>query len=538
MKFDDLFGRADDETLQALLGRAGVRLITTLDPRLANPSKLKDVILGLYTRVGLLRSVNQRNLLFDLLRPSEAKDLASLLKVQGQTPYDALKQLRLRKDTPREYELFHFFELTLPAVVDNVQQPSNSNVQPSYALFPHQRAAVREVWQKLNGNGGKPPRVVLHMPTGAGKTRTAMSLIVEHLRASEPTLVVWLAHTEELCEQAVSEFQRAWYILGNREVSLYRFWGSHTIDPEMLHSDGLVVAGLSKLFNATRQNLRFASVLGSRSSLVVIDEAHIAVAETYRLMIEALVVHHRSTALLGLTATPGRTWADIEEDRKLASFFARQKVELKIDGYPNPIDYLVAQGYLAQAQFKSLMHEGGVELTDQDFRRIESEFEIPSSILEKMAADEQRNLVIIQEIEELAKQHSRILVFAATVEHADLIATILRVRGFKANSVTGQTVEDERGRRIEEYKSSSPECHILCNYGVLTTGFDAPKTSAAVIARPTKSLVLYSQMVGRAIRGSRAGGNDTAVIVTVVDRGLPGFDSVADAFINWNDIWE
>jgi superfamily II DNA or RNA helicase len=73
---------------------------------------------------------------------------------------------------------------------------------------------------------------------------------------------------------------------------------------------------------------------------------------------------------------------------------------------------------------------------------------------------------------------------------------------------------------------------------VLTTGFDAPRTSAAVIARPTKSLVLYSQMVGRAIRGVRAGGNETAVIVTVVDQGLPGFNSVADAFTNWEDIWD
>jgi superfamily II DNA or RNA helicase len=78
---------------------------------------------------------------------------------------------------------------------------------------------------------------------------------------------------------------------------------------------------------------------------------------------------------------------------------------------------------------------------------------------------------------------------------------------------------------------------VLCNYGVLTTGFDAPKTSAAVIARPTSSLVLYSQMVGRAIRGPRAGGNEYAEIVTIVDTKLPGFGSVADAFKNWEDVW-
>ena len=73
---------------------------------------------------------------------------------------------------------------------------------------------------------------------------------------------------------------------------------------------------------------------------------------------------------------------------------------------------------------------------------------------------------------------------------------------------------------------------------MLTTGFDAPGTSAAVIARPTISLVLYSQMVGRAIRGKKAGGNAEAEIVTVVDSGLPGFGDIGDAFLNWEDVWE
>ena len=78
---------------------------------------------------------------------------------------------------------------------------------------------------------------------------------------------------------------------------------------------------------------------------------------------------------------------------------------------------------------------------------------------------------------------------------------------------------------------------VLCNYGVLTTGFDAPQTSCAVITRPTDSLVLYSQMVGRVIRGEKAGGNKEADIITVVDTNLQGFGSVADAFFNWEDVW-
>ena len=529
-----MLARADDEILQTLLGSAGMRLITLLDLRLATPTKLKDVVIGLYSREGLLRSREARNLIIDILRPNEARDLARLIRLDVTDPYSALKNVRLMKGSSRESELFHFFELIPPVEPVVIERESENSVAGSYSLFQYQRTAAREVQEKI-----KSPvrRVVLHMPTGAGKTRTAMNIVVEHLRLQEPTLVVWLAHTEELCEQASDEFERAWNTLGNRDLAFYRFWGNHELDPQNAR-DGMVIAGLAKLYSAARQNIQVVSLLGSRSSLVVIDEAHIAVADTYKLMIEALVVHHPTTALLGLTATPGRTWADIEADRKLALFFARQKVELRIDGYTNPVNYLVDEGYLARAIFKPLMHEGGLELTTEDYRRIEAEFEIPASVMMKLAADEQRNLVIIREIEELSKQHGRIIVFATTVEHADLIATILRARGFNATSVTGQTPEAERTRRIEEYRSLDSETRIICNYGVLTTGFDAPRTSAAVIARPTKSLVLYSQMVGRAIRGVRAGGNETAVIATVVDQGLPGFNSVADAFINWEDIWE
>ena len=90
---------------------------------------------------------------------------------------------------------------------------------------------------------------------------------------------------------------------------------------------------------------------------------------------------------------------------------------------------------------------------------------------------------------------------------------------------------------IRKFKSNRETLLVLCNYGVLTTGFDAPQTSAAVIARPTKSLVLYSQMVGRVTRGPKAGGNKSAEVVTVVDTNLPGFGSVVDAFYNWEDVW-
>lgn len=211
---------------------------------------------------------------------------------------------------------------------------------------------------------------------------------------------------------------------------------------------------------------------------------------------------------------------------------------MEVDGYENPVAYLVDQQYLARVYYKPLFYEGTVELSAADVRRIQNHFDIPESVLQRFAEDEMRNLAIITELEELVKRHRRILVFAATVAHSDLLAAVLQMRNLAAYSVTGSTPSQRRAQIIDRFKQDTQDVRIICNFGVLTTGFDAPLTSAAVIARPTKSLVLYSQMVGRAIRGKRAGGNETAEIVTVVDHHLPGFGSIADAFNNWEDIWE
>jgi superfamily II DNA or RNA helicase len=317
---------------------------------------------------------------------------------------------------------------------------------------------------------------------------------------------------------------------------VYRFWGKHDLDLADIR-DGFVVAGLSKVYNKTKKSIQFINRLGARSSLVVIDEAHQAIAETYSLVLDALVIPYEKNALLGLTATPGRTWNDIDADAQLSKFFANNKVTLEIEGYDSPVDYLVDQQYLAKANYRSLFYDSGIELSLQDIDRINEQLEIPNAILKRLEEDEQRNLRIILELEDLTQRHQRIIFFAISVHHAKVISTVLKVRGYSAEVVTGETPKFDREKIINDFKNDDTESKILCNYGVLTTGFDAPKTSAAVIARPTKSLVLYSQMVGRAIRGVKAGGNETAEIVTVVDSELPGFGSVTEAFHNWEDVW-
>lgn len=531
--FEDLIARAAEPTLKTLIGPSGFRLLSRLDSGSTQPARLREVLLALKSPQDLLLEPNTRCELVELLSPDDAGLLlARLGATSSGDPYEALKTLRVARGSTRASALLDFF--ALPEPPDGPPLPSAvEQVEPAHALFPHQRQAARRVLRALLG---EPNRVLLHMPTGSGKTRTAMSVICELMNECEPMLVVWLAHSEELCEQAIEEFGEAWGVLGNRAVTAHRWWGPHELDPAKVQ-DGVLVAGLPKAYAAARRAVGPIGTIAGKVGLVVMDEAHQAVAPTYQHVLDILTQAGRPTPLLGLTATPGRTWNDIGEDERLADFFFRQRVPLEVAGYESPIEYLIDEQYLARTRFESLYYESGEKLSARDLQDLVDALDIPPRIVQQLAEDEQRNLVIVHRAETMIRAHTRLLIFAATVQHAVLLATVLEARGITANAVTGGTAYDERARIIAEYREDSPDPQVLVNFGVLTSGFDAPKTSGAIIARPTKSLVLYSQMVGRATRGKRAGGNEEAEVVTVVDTALPGFSSLAEAFHNWEDVW-
>ena len=203
----------------------------------------------------------------------------------------------------------------------------------------------------------------------------------------------------------------------------------------------------------------------------------------------------------------------------------------------NPIKRLTEEGYLAAVNFSLLNVEPGLQLSAKDIAEISTALDIPDELAARLGEDGQRNLRIVQRLLELSDGHPRILVFAASVNNALLLASVCRGIGLKADAVTGDTDPGERAYVIRRFKQSGGPNRILINFGVLTTGFDAPAASAALIARPTKSLVLYSQMVGRVIRGPQAGGTERCEVVTVVDTTLPGFGDIAEAFMNWEDVW-
>jgi superfamily II DNA or RNA helicase len=267
------------------------------------------------------------------------------------------------------------------------------------------------------------------------------------------------------------------------------------------------------------------------------DEAHQAIAPTYEHLLNLLAPDNR-TAVLGLSATPGRGWLDPEDTRRLADFFGRNKVCLRVEGYANPVEFLQREGYLAPVEYDNLPFVPGkeFELSPRECQELREGLDLPESVVQRLAGDHQRNFLILTRVMAEADRGGKILLFACSVEHARLLANLLVVKGYKAVAVTATTPADRRRQVIAQYRDSD-DVQILTNYGVLTTGFDAPRTNVAVITRPTRSVVLYSQMVGRAARGPKAGGNAACRICTVVDQ-IPGFRSIAESFSYWDELWQ
>ena len=518
------FSLIGDKALRGFFDRG---ILSVLDPIFGGEimgddlQKVAQTLIDLNT---LLGEEQGRRLVLELLEEPKRTELeervGNLIKNSDSWSAGEVKQAR------------DFFGL----IEDSIVPPpplAIEELEPSFGLFEYQRRAVDKIMPLLIDDE---KRAVLHFPTGAGKTRTAMHVVTHFLSTNEPSVVVWLASTKELLEQAVDSFRNGWTHLGNRTIQIGSMWGEFS--PNLAKfTDGFLAVGLAKGWaTARRVDPDWAVRMSQRVRLVVFDEAHQSIAKTYQQITEELTLNYQCS-LLGLTATPGRTWADIDEDGRVADFYAHNKVSLEVpDG--DPIRYLIEMGYLAKPRFSIMLSESGVALNDHDLASIANELEIPNYIVESLTMNKQYVMAVIKAVQELvATGHKRILVFAATVDHARTLVAMLLVKTIQALLVLGSTDKRTRERNIRTFKSDDDKPMVLVNYGVLTTGFDAPKASAAIIARPTKSLVLYSQMVGRATRGPKAGGTETCEIVTVIDPALPGFSDIAEAFNNWEDVW-
>lgn len=538
MKIHDIIIHFDTDRLgDTFLNKSALTALQKLNPDLLRPKSLLKLIEKQYPDHVILRNKKMRKAIINGMDEKNIERLAHNLELKSVNDvYDIIGDMKIRKNSKTEKIFFDFFEVEYSELETQIVQKPIDSVSPKRELFDFQRVIITDIFTKLNS---KPPRALLHMPTGSGKTRTAMRIITQMLNKHEPSLIIWLAYNEELCEQSMEEFQSTWNLVGNRKINTFKFYSNHSFDIRKSLDklkDGYMVASLGKIFNAAKKDHNILPLLADRVKLVIIDEAHQSIAKTYKFVLEQLSNKNDDVMLLGLSATPGRTWNDRNMDKLLTDFFHKKKVKIS-KSYGNPIKYLIKNGYLAKPTFIPLKYNGS-QLTEEEIKQIEENLDIPANILRKLASDNARNIQIVHNVEELVKSgHKRIILFAATVQHAQDMAIVLSARNHKASFVTSDTPHDLRKSIIEDYRNSDDVPKILCNYGVLTTGFDAPRTSGVLIARSTTSLVLYSQMIGRGIRGYKAGGNKECTIITIVDTDIPSFGDIADMFANWEDVW-
>jgi superfamily II DNA or RNA helicase len=156
-------------------------------------------------------------------------------------------------------------------------------------------------------------------------------------------------------------------------------------------------------------------------------------------------------------------------------------------------------------------------LNEKELKHVQTFHDLPDSTLLRIGNNRDRNLLILQKLLELPNDPKNwgTLFFGCSVDHACAIALLLRRTGRSASVVTGETPRSLRRRRIDKFRQG--ELQFLCNYGVLTTGFDAPKVRVVAIARPTASVLLYEQMVGRGMRGPKNGGKEECLVIDMVD---------------------
>ena len=406
------------------------------------------------------------------------------------------------------------------------------------------RFMLRERW-----TGSVARRGLVSLPTGAGKTRVTVQAVVEAMRDDNFSGdVLWVADREELCEQAIDSWQEVWRCVGpeRRDLRISRLYAGRDA-PIRIDGTHVVVASIQTL-NARLGRSDTSDYDTVRNvGLVVLDEAHHAIAPTYTRLMGNLGFQQRDSGrgpvMLGLTATPYRGRNEEETDR-LAARFYRNRLDRKAlediveDDPESVIRYLQSPEMRVLAKARHQVIDGGeLELTAKERLQAEDLPWLPSTAEERLATNHERTDLILKAYEELIAQRTErwpTLVFATSVRHAQTIAAVLCRRGIPARWVSSDTQTQTRRRYVEEYRDGKID--VLVNYGVFREGFDAPKTRVVIVARPVYSPNLYFQMIGRGLRGPANGGNNECLIIDVRDNILEYKRQLA--FTELEDFWD
>ena len=374
-----------------------------------------------------------------------------------------------------------------------------------HELFEHQLEAHDALNQHVILNRHAVSKGLLVLPTGAGKTITIVEWLVDHV-LSQGIRVLWLAHQRELLTQAQSAFRTAIACrpVGTSYTTRLMVSGAGGIT--LLGADDTDVAFLSLpmlakgLDKAKRQ--RLATFLQKRT-VIVVDEAHHAGAQTYH---EALTtcLSSKPLAMIGLTATP---WpGGLISLQRFHELFSQTI-------YEAGAQELTERGVLAQPVVHTIETDELVALSDDERRANDALPDISDAVLSRLNT-RRRNQIVVDAYTTHRDEFGPTLVFAANIAHADHLTGAFKRADVPVQVVHGQA-DTHRDEVIDWFKQQDRA--VLVSVRMLTEGVDLPTARTVILARPTTSRILLRQMIGRALRGPRAGGELKAHIVNIRD---------------------
>lgn len=386
-------------------------------------------------------------------------------------------------------------------------------------LYLHQTEALQALDKEITNNQGNRFSGLLVIPTGGGKTLTAVQWVLRNV-INNGKKVLWIAHRHELLEQALSAVKRNAYsnLVNKRKEFKYRIIsGQHDRPVNIKQDDDFVIASKDSL-NRGIDHLVNNWLNYNGDIFLVVDEAHHATAKTYRKIIELLNEKSSRLGILGLTATPFRT---AEAEKGLLKKMFEDDIVYKVD-----LRTLISRGILSEPIFKELETQIDMtkELSEQDIKSIQAFDSIPEDIAKHIAENKVRNNRIVQEYIDNKDEYGKLLVFAVNKIHAIELNKLFNEKGIASEYVisseqhmaTGVDLSNEANReRIRKFRNN--EVDVLINVNILTEGTDLPDVQTVFLTRPTISSILMTQMIGRALRGKKAGGTEKAYIVSFID---------------------
>ena len=361
---------------------------------------------------------------------------------------------------------------------------------------PYQDKAVREVLSLYHDGARK---MLLHLPTGAGKTIIATLIIERLLPLIDAGKVLFIAHRRELLDQTAEKLKQH---LPGLAISIDQ--GARRADP----AAQVIIASIQSL-SKRRQAYR-----PELFSVIICDECHRALAPSWIEVIEHFNDQRDGDALLlGMTATPRRTDGRSALDLFDLVAYEIAKPELQDLGYLVPIQYWGVKAALSLDQVK---RSGG------DFQ---------GGALSAVMDTPQVRALTLRAWEDKAMGR-KTLAFCASVRHAHRLAADFAAQGYRAEVLDGRT--RNRDEILDRFRRGDVE--LLLNYGVLTEGFDDPSIQCVLLARPTTSPLVYNQCLGRGLRP--APNKPHCTVIDIVDRSTHqlqyGVSELADLPRGWS----